>query len=230
MNRLQSELRRLFHCTPDSDGLLDAQGRSRALVLELVAPADWAALAPVWRGVQAELALPAPAIAVNGLDGFQLWFSLPQPLAAEQARAFGAALCARFLPGLAPARLRLLPAPDAALRMPPAQQGPEQWAAFVAPDLAPVFADKPWLDIPPGEDGQAELLSALASIGPEAFAAAQARLSPAQAPIQPAAAVPSAGAMDPRDFLLRVMHDELAPLALRVEAAKALLANDAGKR
>jgi hypothetical protein len=35
--------------------------------------------------------------------------------------------------------------------------------------------------------------------------------------------VPSPGAAQAREFLLRVMQDEQAPLALRVEAAKALL-------
>ena len=37
--------------------------------------------------VQADLALPAPAIAVTGSDGVQLWFSLVQPVQPGQAQA-----------------------------------------------------------------------------------------------------------------------------------------------
>ena len=100
MNRLQSELHRLY--LADESGLLDEQGRVRAMVLELTGPADWDVLSAVWRGVQADLELPAPAIAVSGTDGLQLWFSLEAPVPAAQAQAFLAALCAHYLPGVAP--------------------------------------------------------------------------------------------------------------------------------
>jgi hypothetical protein len=36
------------------------------MVLELARPAEWPPLARVWQAVQAELGLPAPAIAVSG--------------------------------------------------------------------------------------------------------------------------------------------------------------------
>lgn len=48
-------------------------------------PAAWAMRRG---GVQADLALPAPAIAVNGSDACQRWFSLVEPLPAPQAAAF----------------------------------------------------------------------------------------------------------------------------------------------
>ena len=54
------------------------------MVLELTGPADWDVLSAVWRGVQADLELPAPAIAVSGTDGLQLWFSLEAPVPAAQ--------------------------------------------------------------------------------------------------------------------------------------------------
>ena len=73
MTRLQTELERLYLAAPAS--LADAQGRVRALVLEAVLPASWDRLSAVWQGVQAELELPAPAIAVSGTDGVQLWFA-----------------------------------------------------------------------------------------------------------------------------------------------------------
>ncbi len=222
MTRLQTELERLYLAAPAS--LADAQGRVRALVLEAVQPASWDRLSAVWQGVQAELELPAPAIAVSGTDGVQLWFSLEAPVAAAQGHAFLDALRRRWLADLAPARVRLLPDPAAPLRhaaLVPALLAEDQWSAYVAPDLAAVFADTPWLDVEPGEDGQAALLHGLHSIKPVAFAEALERLrTPAQA--TPAPATP-AHADDPRAFLLRVMNDEAVDLALRIEAAKALL-------
>ncbi len=219
MNRLQSELHRLYQPTPPA-----TPGHTRALLLELARPADWQTLGPLWRGVQADLGLPAPAIAVSGTDGLQLWFSLQQPVATARAAAFLAGLQARYLPDVTPARLCLRA--DGALPPMPAQDAASgNWAAFVAPDLAPVFADTPWLDIPPGTDGQADLLARLASTPTAAFDAALQALQPAATP--PVAAAPNAqittGHVDPRQFLQRVLDDESAPLALRVDAARTLL-------
>jgi len=253
MNRLQSELRRLYlpHSAADpgadaeASGLVDADGRVRAMVLGLARPANWEVLSKVWRAVQSDLELPAPAIAVSGTDGLQLWFSLSEPIAVAQAHAFLESLRSRFLPDIAPKRLRLMPVVDASAphqalhaRLVPAEQ--EQtgnWSAFVAPDLAPVFADTPWLDIPPSNDGQADLLSRLQSIKPPAFEAALEWLKLATA--QPAGVAPetmsadagrmpvrpvaSVGSLDAKRFLLQVMNDETVALALRIEAAKALL-------
>jgi len=229
MNRLAAELQRLYALpAPAGAGPADV----RALVLELGRPADWDALARVWRGVQADLQLPAPGIAVSGHDGMQLWFSLQQPTPAGHAADFLARLCAHYLPGVAPTRLRTTPSAGGAAgpapTVPAQQPGVDQWSAFIAPDLAPVFVDAPWLDIPPGAEGQADLLAALQPIKPAAFDAALQRL-PGQAqpsPSPPAAsATPAAGAadLDPRRFLQQVLNDETAPLALRIEAAKALL-------
>ncbi len=249
MNRLSSELFRLYSpvALPDpatSDdhlALWDAQGRVRALVLELGRPADWAALSVVWQGVQADLALPAPAIVVQGVDAYQLWFSLAEPLAADQAQAFLQALVARYLANLAPHRLRLLPSTDPALA--PADRHPaavpqrladEQWSAFVSADLAPMFTETPWLDMAPNLDGQAGLLVNLRSIPPDALQAAMVRLHPAVAAdvspplldahaVVPREAAPAGPQPGPRHFLLAVMQDERVALALRIEAAKALL-------
>lgn len=217
MSRLTSELHRLYHPdTPD---------RVRALRLEVAAPADWAALGAVWRGVQADLGLPAPAIAVSGTDGLQLWFSLARPVTPVQASEFLAGLRARYLPELPASRLRLQ-AEQGVPAVPAQDAASGNWSAFVAPDLAPVFVETPWLDIEPGTEGQADLLARLSSITPAAFDAALQALGPAPrsglAASQPAVAG-AAGDVDPRQFLQRVLNDEAAPLALRVEAAKALL-------
>ncbi|MFG6485680.1 hypothetical protein ACG04R_03290 [Roseateles sp. BYS78W] len=224
MNRLESELQRLYRLPSTA-----APGDVRALVLELGRPADWEALSRVWRGVQADLALPAPAIAVSGSDGLQLWFSLQAPVNAARGAEFLAGLRARYLADIAPARLRLTP-PAAELPPVPAEQpATGNWSAFVAPDLAAVFVDTPWLDIPPGAEGQADLLARLESIRPAAFDAAMQGLQPgdAAAAMPPATLAPASGDtpdVDPRRFLQRVLNDETVTLALRIEAAKALLA------
>ncbi len=120
MNRLQSELHRLYlpHAAGAQDtdveesSLTDANGQVRSMVLELSGPADWDALSKVWQGVQGDLDLPAPAIAVTGLDGYQLWFSLAEPLPAPQAMAFLESLRVRYLSDIAPKRVVLMPSVD----------------------------------------------------------------------------------------------------------------------
>lgn len=214
LNRLQTELQRL-----------DLAGS--ALVLELTGPGAWGALARAWHGVQADLQLPAPAIAVNGTDGYQLWFALSQAAPAAQAAAFLAALRGRYLADVAPEHIRTHTPP--VLGVPPLEQSPGRWSAFVAPDLAAVFADDPCLDLTPGADAQADLLSRLQRIAP-------ADLERALAGLTPSAAVPSGGEAvepdrtqtDPRRFLEGVMNDPAVALSLRIEAAKALLQRERG--
>jgi len=216
MTRLQAELDRLYRHEASSNG--------RALVLEVVQPVGWDALSLAWQGVQADLELPAPAIAVSGVDAIQLWFSVEAPVDAAQAHAFLDGLRARFLADVPPARVRTWPAN--ALARVPALQATGNWSAFVSPDLITVFSDTPWLDIEPGDEGQATLLRPLRSIAPKAFADAIARLrehaqdAPAPAPTREE---PKDAGDDPRAFLLRVMNDERVDMALRIEAAKALL-------
>jgi hypothetical protein len=216
-NRLQDEARRLFPpALPD--------GRVRALCVELARPADWRALGALWRGVQAELDLPAPGIAINGRDGYQLWFSMAAPVAEAEASAFGEALRARWLADAAPQRVQVLTAHLDGI-LPPQHVAVEQWAAFVAPDLAPVFADTPWLDLDPGAEGQADLLARQQPIPLDAWQEAMRRLGAARAArpeATPASLTPHEN--DPRAFLLRVMNDPQVEMRLRIEAAKALLA------
>ena len=128
-----------------------ASGLVKAWGLDLGRPAAWDVVAQLWRGVQSELGWPAPAIAVNGLDGYQLWMSLAQPLPEAQAREVVAALCQRFWPDLPPARLQCS---FAGPQVPRLDEARSVWSAWVAPDLAPVFEDAPWLDLPPNLDGQ----------------------------------------------------------------------------
>ena len=244
-SRLSAEFQRLYQLPGDdaSQGgallrLVGGDGQVRTLVMALHSPAEWPALGAVWRGVQADLGLPAPAIAVNGVDAFELWFSLVEPVPLAQATDFLQALRARYLPDVRPQRVRLRPdaGGDASTRcvtsIPQPQGDAGHWSAFVAPDLAAVFGDEPLLDLPPGLDAQADLLSRLVSIQPGAWAAAVARLhSPAalseadQVAQQAMTTAPATAAAfeDPRQFLHHVMNDGSVAMALRIEAAKALL-------
>jgi len=249
MNRLHTELHRLYQSDPDSPGdvpcLIDPQGRVRALVLEVARPADWGALSAVWQGVQADLALPAPAIAVSGVDGYQLWFSLAEAMPATEAWGFLEGLRLRYLGQIATGRVRLWPSLDPSSRqaseharsVPAEQQDTGHWSAFVAPDLAAVFNDDPWLDLCPSPDAQADVLARLACIKTADFEAALVHLKPAAAPVSvetvnrveratpgpQLATARSETSQGPRQFLLRLMNDPSVELQWRLEAAKALL-------
>ncbi|MCY7319843.1 MAG: hypothetical protein LH617_14170 [Ramlibacter sp.] len=258
MTRLQDELQRL--------SLSDAArqpangpsrpdpmrgGQVRAMVLELAGATAWDELARVWQGVQADLHLPAPGIAVSGIDGLQLWFSLQEPVSAAQAAAFLQSLRERYLGEVMPERIRTNiqsgfgsgqeNADPGELQPPPIEVAPGRWSAFVAPDLAAVFGEEPWLDLPPSPAAQADLLSRLQSMKPADWRRAVERLASAgaigadpaggmmvAAPISQsnqigARATPAGGQQDPRRFLLEVMNDPTIELNLRIEAAKALL-------
>ena len=233
MNRLQSELHRLYLSPCD-------EGWVRAMVLELYRPAQWQPLAAVWKAVQADLALPAPAIVVSGTDGFQLWFSLTQPVLVAQAQAFLESLRKRYLGDVAPAQVRLVCDPVKHIGSVPTQQEETgHWSAFVTQDLASIFADEPWLDRDPGSEGQADLLCRIQSIPPAAFELASSLLRPPVEPLSPPAAAPLANGvgaahrrldtmqvdqnLDPKQFLRSIMNDPAVDLHLRIDAAKALL-------
>lgn len=201
MNALQAELRRLYLLAPAAaddqpPSLVDAQGRVRALVFALSGPPDWLLLSRVWQGVQSTLGLPAPAIAVSGTDALQLWFSLAEPVPSARAQAWLERLRERFLPEVDTRRVRLWPAAEGsahAALVPAPQAEPERWSAFVSPDLAPVFADSPWLDIPPGDEGQAGLLRGLTCMASPDFDEAMLQLD--DVGTAAAAGMPAAGAV-----------------------------------
>ena len=232
MSRLAAEFQRLYAAGPS--------GERRALVLDVGRPSDWELLGNVWREVQLTLSLPAPGIAIAGENSYQLWFSVARGVTPAQGLAFLEAVSRRYLPGIAPTRVRCLTEPPEM----PAEVREGQWSAFVAPDLAPVFVEATWLDIPPGAEGQADLLKPLKSISPQAWESAWELLraegrsaSPETMPRETTSAVPTVapavmGASttftDPRAFLLHVMNDATVPMALRIEAAKALI-QESGK-
>ncbi|MDI1243992.1 MAG: hypothetical protein PSV24_01155 [Rhodoferax sp.] len=244
MDRLQTELHRLYlPLAASSEGqydpgetvrLIDADGRVRAMVVQLAQHAGWNGMAALWQGVQSDFGLPAPAVAVSGVNGYQLWLSMAEPVPLAQALAFLEALRLRYLAGIDPRHIRMAPqanesaAPTQSIRRVPSVQGESgRWSAFVAPGLAGMFADEPWLDMAPGTDAQAKLLASLKSIQPAEFQQALDQLRPADAPPHRASASVAANtahdSQDPKRFLLAVMNDPANELHLRIEAAKALL-------
>lgn len=227
---------------------LIGQGQGACVVAWHVRAADSEWVSRVWVGVQAEAGWPAPALAVDGAEGWLVCFALPPARPVAEARSVLRALIQDLLrragvtvsaSDVAAWRFTCwpdeLPA-DAATgattdNVPvPRQTGPDRWSAFVAPDLVPVFAESPWLDCEPGQEGQAALLGKLQPIS----AADWARMAPPPASeVSPAVADESglgrqggkAVAGDPRSFLLTVMNDASVDMALRIEAARVLLAH-----
>lgn len=206
------------------------------MVLELARPADWSAMARLWQGVQDDLGLPEPGIAVNGVNGYQLWFSVSQAITAAQAHGFLMLLRNRYWAEVPAERVSLMPLAQSgtpptwrhAAPIPAPARTAGQWSAFVTRDLAPVFNDSPWLDIPPNPEGQADLLLRLRSIERDELVAllgesTQAHFAPALPQTSSDSPVPQAPQQDAHRFLLRVMNDPTVELALRIEAAKALL-------
>jgi len=232
MNPLQFELDRLYGLGASAaHGAAPAAAQGvRALVLELRPPAGWAQLSSVWTGVQSDLGLPPPAIAVSGIDALQLWFSLASPTLPSAGELFLRGLRARYLPDVGSTHIRLIADAAQLPSAPPLETSPDRWSAFVAPDLASVFADTPWLDLPPNAEGQASLLHALEPIRQVALEAALGQLGvveevPADLKLSGLPEVPSfeQGGADAERFLRGVMNDESVPMALRIEAAKGLL-------
>ena len=244
MNRLQTEQRRLYLVADpasERETLMDAQGWVRALVVEVAQQVGWEVVAALCHGIQGDLDLPTPAIAVSGGAGFQVWLSLVEPVPVAEAQTFLGALCQRFLSQVPARHVRCMPSTQQGIQatLVPAPQGETgRWSAFVAPGLASMFADEPWLDAPPGVDAQAQLLSRLESISPSELVRASSELGLRETPLvhvsDPAGApkhasgsgAPSVQALietDPRRFLLSVMNDPDVEMALRIKAAKALL-------
>jgi len=232
MNSLQSELKRLYHCGDESrhgdgDGaeicLLTQDGRTRCLVLELAKPADWSAISEVWRQVQAELGLPAPAIVVSGTDGYQLWFSLQKAVHVSKGMQFLEALRQKYLGSIDPKRISLMPSETHYARAVPALQPSGVWSAYVAPDLAALFADSPWLDVCPSPEAQSKVLAGLESIQAAAFQSQLDRMASNGEPPVDSPALAESHVLEAKRFLLGVMNDQSVEMSLRIEAAKALL-------
>ncbi len=157
--RLTAEFRRLYGLTdqvfePGASrlALVDGQGCARAMVLALRDPADWSVpVGRVARGAERS-GLAGAAIAVNGVDAYELWFSLAAPVPVAQAVLLRG-LRERYLAEVKPQRLQMRPSgSDASAqstpRYPPNKGigplGRRSWRQLPA-----VFGDQPAL-MPPG--------------------------------------------------------------------------------
>lgn len=243
MSKLIEQLQRLYAPTPgpleeDPDAplaLLGADGRVRTLVVGIARGSDWAAVAALYEGLQADLELPAPAVSVSPTAGFQVWLSLAEAVAAEDAAAFLEALRRRYLAELPAARLHLRPlAGEAAVaRVPALDADTGKWSAFIDPSMGSMFVDGPGLEIAPNLDRQADMLAAVKSIAAKDFQRAFAALAGGAATANDEAPDAAGSARstlalgenftDPKAFLLAVMNDPSASAKVRIRAAKALL-------
>ncbi len=229
-DRLSSEIERLF----------GGAGPVRAAFLIVARNSDWPALSALLGGLESELELPLPALSVDASGGYRLWFSFSAPMPAADVSAFLRALIRRYLADLPTGRVQaLVPAKAAELPAMPAEvPETERWSAFIDPGMGAMFRDEPGLDISPGRDRQADLLTGVHSLTPVDLARA---LQEMGAPVATGSAMPiqfthatvppvtaswkNVGTAygDPRDFLRAVMNDPGASPEHRLRAAEALL-------
>lgn len=236
--------------TSDVLSLVNAEGKVRTLVVSFKRSADWPQVSALYWSVQDELHLPAPAVSVSGEGGFQLWFSLAQPVAGELVQQFFRALRSKYLAEMPEVDFAFHPGgslQSSAVNLVPGFQAVTQgWSAFIDPSLGEMFVNAPWLEMSPNLDRQADMLAAYESINPVDFERAIGELEvnnpnaqktdsalaetavilhqPNQSPALSHTTLSLGdGYADPRSFLLAVMNDPSAGGSLRVEAAKALL-------
>lgn len=224
--------------------LVSSAGTVRTLAICFEKGADWEQVAKLYAGTQA-MALPAPALAVSGISGYQLWFSLVDPIPVVQAQQFFYGLSRQYLADTALCRLRCcpdIPGIDNSLSclidlVPAFQEATQRWSAFIDPGLGSLFIDEPGLEMVPNMAGQADILAGVDSIKAGDFQRALSRLqvadsSDAQIPERSSGMTgEGAGAhhmtghqyRDPESFLMVVMNDPACHLTHRIEAAKALL-------
>ena len=246
-DRLETELERLFGLPVNSVNTEENLTDSRLLILELSKPGIWSPLAVVWHAFVSDWGMPAPAIVINGSDGIQLWFSLTQPAPIATCTRLLMGLRSRFLNGLAYDRVTCFPGfnrnsseqSDPSNRVPACVPGTDHWSAFVTRDLAAVFGDEPWVDVPPVRDQQAEILSRLSSMTPAHLDFVVGQLESVDAASPNVAASDREKPLDvsdsrtgsgppqewrgPAEFLWATMNNASLPMGERIEAAKALL-------
>lgn len=217
--------------------LVDADGMTRAMIVNFERASDWNLAANLYLAVQNDLDLPAPAVSVSGNKGFGLWFSLSESVPAAEAHAFLEALRLKYLPDLPAESLALCP--DSGMRsvvnlVPSLHMPTGKWSAYIDPSLGSMFMDEPWLEIAPNLDKQADILTNLESARPEDFQKARSALTTPSTPEADGPATTHSDPVrarlnintrytDPESFLLAVMNDPSASPRHRISAAKALL-------
>ncbi|MGB4062871.1 MAG: hypothetical protein WBK19_03480 [Azonexus sp.] len=158
--------------------LVSPAGMLRTMVISVERGSYWDHLAVLYQGVQEDFDLPAPAISVSVEDGYQIWFSLAEPVPCQQAQFFLNALRVKYLADIPLSRLKFRPAAEAcanadALTVLPLMQTldepAERWSAFIDPSMGSMFVEETWLEMAPNLDKQAAMLASLESIKSEDF-------------------------------------------------------------
>ncbi|WP_310494334.1 hypothetical protein [Dechloromonas sp.] len=225
--------------------LVSPDGMVRAMVISLANGSYWEQLAALYQGVQEDFDVPAPAISVSVEDGYQIWFSLAEPVPLQQAQAFLNALRLKYLNDIPVARLKFRPGIEdgtnvhslSVLPLMQALKEPERWSAFIDPSMGCMFIDESWLEMAPNLDQQAAMLAEVETIKAEDFQRVMSIMQAAPAfagtPVENAARsggdrlTSSLGVdshfTDPKSFLMAVMNDPQTSAHDRIEAAKALL-------
>lgn len=204
----------------------------RLLILDVPQAVDWPHVAALLAGLEQDLAMPLPALSVEGRStAYRLWFSLAPGVTIGLGRRLLEALQAVYLADLPQGHCQITVPGDEPVAFPPRSNG-QGWSAFVDPQLGGMFRDDPWLEMELDQRSQAERLAQIVSLTEADVQRALETLAPRMsagvavghggaslALISSGAQVQSA----PAAFLLSVMNDERVELALRIEAAKALL-------
>ena len=263
MSKLESELQRLY-CLPgrawsgtksESENpqidLITATGLVRCFVISIKNGAAWPQIATLYQGIQDEFELPAPAISISVEEGYQIWFSLAEPVTLQAAQNFMEGLCRKYLAETKTAKLKCRPGITDDLKsvpkVPAREKASDRWSAYIDPTMGSMFIEESWLEMTPSLDKQAGMLTGLKSIRPEDFdrvsSALQSQLETETIPpakkaetlqLSPAKTIlgTSGNFSNPQCFLLAVMNDPTANAEHRIQAAIALLpffANDAEK-
>ena len=186
--------------------LVSTNDRVRTMVVGIERPSDWERMATLFQAIQEDLELPAPAIAISGSAGFQLWLSLAEPVSLIQAHAFLTALRLKYLADIRQDYLKFHPtfgmsssvAPQRLDLIPTLCTTTERWSAFIDPSLGSMFAEESGLAMAPNWDGQAALLSGLKSIKVSEFERA---LNILQIPPETSTSLPLPAANKPGELL-----------------------------
>ena len=226
--------------------LVSPNGMVRTMVISFANGSYWEQLAALYQGVQEDFDVPAPAISVSVEDGYQIWFSLAEPVPLQQAQDFLKALRLKYLTDIPVSRLKFRPGIEGgtnahSLNVLPLMQAlkepAERWSAFIDPSMGSMFIDETWLEMAPNLDQQAAMLAGVETVKAEDFQRVMSimQAAPTFAGTTVESAARSGGDRqtsslgvgshftDPKSFLMVVMNDPQTSAHDRIEAAKALL-------
>lgn len=226
--------------------LVSPNGLVRTMVIGFENGRCWEDVAALYQGVQIDLDLPAPAISVSVVDGYQIWFSLAEAVPLAQAQAFLNALRRKYLADIPLSKLKFRPGIDGGENvrssdllplMQVLKEPDERWSAFIDPSMGSMFIDEPWLEMAPNLDKQGSMLAGVGSIKADDFQRAMSLMlsdplidadsgegATCSATDRPVSWLGNEQHFtDPKVFLSAVMNDPLIRMQDRIEAAKALL-------